>query len=122
MVQNKALKLYCTLYYTVFSVSNPSRIAFEHLKRNTCPNFNSVAKPTSFVSLIFVPSYFPSSASPFSLRHNHRKRTTTSPSALGSNSGFLYHARSRGSGLLWFRKNLTLQSKFSVAGGRCLHY
>lgn len=45
----KAVKLRCSLCDAVFSASNPSRTASEHLKRGTCPNFNSVAKPISSV-------------------------------------------------------------------------
>ncbi|KAK9277788.1 hypothetical protein L1049_007335 [Liquidambar formosana] len=46
----KAVKLRCSLCDAVFSASNPSRTASEHLKRGTCPNFNSVVKPISSVS------------------------------------------------------------------------
>ncbi|CAL5198054.1 unnamed protein product [Lathyrus oleraceus] len=46
----KAVKLRCFLCDAVFSASNPSRTASEHLKRGTCPNFNSAAKPISSVS------------------------------------------------------------------------
>jgi len=35
----KAVKLRCALCSAVFSASNPSRTASEHLKRGTCPNF-----------------------------------------------------------------------------------
>ncbi|KAF3571966.1 hypothetical protein F2Q69_00060735 [Brassica cretica] len=60
----KAVKLRCSLCDAVFSASNPSRTASEHLKRGTCPNFtSSVATPVSAVS----PS---SSSSP----SHHRKR------------------------------------------------
>ncbi|KAG9144961.1 hypothetical protein Leryth_026822 [Lithospermum erythrorhizon] len=46
----KAVKLRCVLCDAVFSASNPSRTASEHLKRGTCPNFNnSVIKPISAV-------------------------------------------------------------------------
>ncbi|KAF2545426.1 hypothetical protein F2Q70_00019829 [Brassica cretica] len=37
----KAVKLRCSLCDAVFSASNPSRTASEHLKRGTCPNFTS---------------------------------------------------------------------------------
>jgi len=37
----KAVKLKCCLCDTIFSASNPSRTASEHLKRGTCPNFSS---------------------------------------------------------------------------------
>ncbi|XP_042439626.1 uncharacterized protein LOC122024947 [Zingiber officinale] len=43
----KAVKLRCSLCDTVFSASNPSRTASEHLKRGTCPNFSS---PSSFAA------------------------------------------------------------------------
>nr|CAB3449712.1 unnamed protein product [Digitaria exilis] len=35
----KSVKLRCALCSAVFSASNPSRTASEHLKRGTCPNF-----------------------------------------------------------------------------------
>ncbi|XP_041994504.1 uncharacterized protein LOC121744888 isoform X2 [Salvia splendens] len=37
----KSVKLRCSLCDSVFSASNPSRTASEHLKRGTCPNFSS---------------------------------------------------------------------------------
>lgn len=37
----KAVKLRCGLCSAVFSASNPSRTASEHLKRGTCPNFSA---------------------------------------------------------------------------------
>ncbi|CAN1174527.1 hypothetical protein LINPERPRIM_LOCUS9960 [Linum perenne] len=47
----KAVKLRCSLCDAVFSASNPSRTASEHLKRGTCPNFNaSIPKPISSIS------------------------------------------------------------------------
>ncbi|XP_048230834.1 uncharacterized protein LOC8272438 isoform X2 [Ricinus communis] len=46
----KAVKLRCSLCDAVFSASNPSRTASEHLKRGTCPNFNSLPKPISSIS------------------------------------------------------------------------
>ncbi|KAI5670193.1 hypothetical protein M9H77_10557 [Catharanthus roseus] len=61
----KAVKLKCTLCDSAFSASNPSRTASEHLKRGTCPNFNSVLKPIS---------QLPPLASPSS--QNHRKRSS----------------------------------------------
>ncbi|XP_042486268.1 uncharacterized protein LOC122066520 isoform X1 [Macadamia integrifolia] len=74
----KAVKLRCSLCDAVFSASNPSRTASEHLKRGTCPNFSSVAKPISSVS----PPPITTLASPSSPHHhhhhhhpNHRKRS-----------------------------------------------
>ncbi|KAF7810172.1 uncharacterized protein G2W53_036915 [Senna tora] len=51
----KAVKLRCSLCDAVFSASNPSRTASEHLKRGTCPNFNTFSsvsprKRTSFAA------------------------------------------------------------------------
>ncbi|KAJ4896797.1 Uncharacterized protein Rs2_23591 [Raphanus sativus] len=72
----KAVKLRCSLCDAVFSASNPSRTASEHLKRGTCPNFTS----SSSVN----PSPSSSSSSP----SRHRKRnssgavTTAVPSRL----------------------------------------
>jgi hypothetical protein len=51
----RAVKLRCSLCDAVFSASNPSRTSSEHLKQGTCPNFNSVAKPISSVSLASPP-------------------------------------------------------------------
>ncbi|KFK43500.1 hypothetical protein AALP_AA1G133400 [Arabis alpina] len=70
----KAVKLRCSLCDAVFSASNPSRTASEHLKRGTCPNFNSVT-PISTVNP--SPS---SSSSPSPLTHSsshHRKRNSS---------------------------------------------
>ncbi|CAN6466566.1 unnamed protein product [Victoria cruziana] len=48
----KAVKLRCGLCEAVFSASNPSRTASEHLKRGTCPNFTgTVPKPISSFSI-----------------------------------------------------------------------
>ncbi|KAK6947660.1 hypothetical protein RJ641_001133 [Dillenia turbinata] len=70
----KAVKLRCSLCDAVFSASNPSRTASEHLKRGTCPNFSSspVPKPISSVSPI---------------QHNHRKRPPAALSGGVSSSG-----------------------------------
>ncbi|XP_038970713.1 uncharacterized protein LOC103708245 [Phoenix dactylifera] len=45
----KAVKLRCSLCATVFSASNPSRTASEHLKRGTCPNFSSPSSSSAAV-------------------------------------------------------------------------
>ncbi|KAI4372718.1 hypothetical protein MLD38_010917 [Melastoma candidum] len=45
----KAVKLRCSLCEAVFSASNPSRTASEHLKRGTCPNFSSSPRPISSI-------------------------------------------------------------------------
>ncbi|XP_021909521.1 uncharacterized protein LOC110823447 isoform X3 [Carica papaya] len=67
----KAVKLKCSLCDAVFSASNPSRTASEHLKRGTCPNFSThLLRPSSSVSPLPISSV----ASPSSLQ-NHRKRS-----------------------------------------------
>ncbi|KAK7391790.1 hypothetical protein VNO78_20211 [Psophocarpus tetragonolobus] len=64
-----AVKLKCSLCDSLFSASNPSRTASEHLKRGTCPNFNHSSLPSpSPISTVLSPS------------NNGRKRTSTSPS------------------------------------------
>ncbi|PON57413.1 Ribonuclease H-like domain containing protein [Parasponia andersonii] len=79
----KAVKLRCALCDAVFSASNPSRTASEHLKRGTCPNFNSVAKPISSVS----PSAAMASPSSAPHHHNHRKRSSSGGAAGGGGGG-----------------------------------
>ncbi|KAK1438699.1 hypothetical protein QVD17_04509 [Tagetes erecta] len=65
----KAVKLRCSLCEALFSASNPSRTASEHLKRGTCPNFNSDSSPNPISSI--SPT---SSSSPV---QNHRKRNAS---------------------------------------------
>ncbi|XP_041002595.1 uncharacterized protein LOC121248258 [Juglans microcarpa x Juglans regia] len=69
----KAVKLKCSLCDTLFSASNPSRTASEHLKKGACLNFSSVSRPSSAslspLPISSVPSPLPSS-------HNHRKRSS----------------------------------------------
>ncbi|XWS49033.1 hypothetical protein CRYUN_Cryun13aG0128900 [Craigia yunnanensis] len=83
----KAVKLRCCLCNAVFSASNPSRTASEHLKRGTCPNFNSLAKPISSVS----PS--PTTVATATATQSNRKRsssvsvTATGGILFGSGSG-----------------------------------
>lgn len=71
----KAVKLRCSLCDAIFSASNPSRTASEHLKRGTCPNFTSTPRPISSIS----PP--PSSISPSSPPPPSRKRNASSASA-----------------------------------------
>ncbi|XP_024927546.1 uncharacterized protein LOC107414273 isoform X2 [Ziziphus jujuba] len=66
----KAVKLKCSLCDAVFSASNPSRTATEHLKRGTCPNFSAVLRPNSSFSPL------PISSLPSPSSHNHRKRSS----------------------------------------------
>lgn len=68
----KAVKLRCNLCEAVFSASNPSRTASEHLKRGTCPNFNTLLKHPS------PSSSLPPLSSPSS--HSNRKR----PGSIGT--------------------------------------
>ncbi|KAE8709688.1 putative receptor-like protein kinase [Hibiscus syriacus] len=69
----KAVKLRCSLCDAVFSASNPSRSASEHLKRGTCPNFSSGLRPGSSLSPLPISSL--ASPSSVSYHHNHRKRS-----------------------------------------------
>ncbi|XP_057773550.1 uncharacterized protein LOC130992817 isoform X2 [Salvia miltiorrhiza] len=81
----KAVKLRCSLCDAVFSASNPSRTASEHLKRGTCPNFASAPNPIS--------SLPPSSSSSVSVAvavaaspPSSRKRASSSSAAAGNNA------------------------------------
>ncbi|KAF8412371.1 hypothetical protein HHK36_000335 [Tetracentron sinense] len=76
----KAVKLRCSLCDAVFSASNPSRTASEHLKRGTCPNFSSLSKPISSSPNSSLPSLS-------SHHQNHRKRNS---SGVGVASSSLY--------------------------------
>lgn len=86
----KAVKLRCSLCDAVFSASNPSRTASEHLKRGTCPNFASAPQPISSVpsspsvSVASVPHSASISSQP---PHNHRKRSSASRGASANSSG-----------------------------------
>ncbi|CAH8388956.1 unnamed protein product [Eruca vesicaria subsp. sativa] len=78
----KAVKLRCSLCDAVFSASNPSRTASEHLKRGTCPNFNSSA---------VNPSPPPSSSSSSPLAHRKRLSSGAVPSRLNPPPPPSYH-------------------------------
>ncbi|XP_040869342.1 uncharacterized protein [Glycine max] len=68
MLLNNAVKLKCSLCDSLFSASNPSRTASEHLKRGACPNFNHSSLPSpSPISTVLSHS------------NNGRKRTSSSP-------------------------------------------
>ncbi|GLT26443.1 hypothetical protein SLA2020_015070 [Shorea laevis] len=73
----KAVKLRCSLCDAVFSASNPSRTASEHLKRGTCPNYNTLAKPISSIS----PSPPPQSTA---ATPSNRKRSSSSVTVSGT--------------------------------------
>ncbi|KAL4575921.1 hypothetical protein LXL04_012008 [Taraxacum kok-saghyz] len=72
----KAVKLKCNLCEAVFSASNPSRTASEHLKRGTCPNFNSLLKQSSSSS----------SLPPLSSPSSHKRLGSSGTPNVGSNS------------------------------------
>ncbi|KAH7833272.1 hypothetical protein Vadar_004707 [Vaccinium darrowii] len=87
----KSVKLKCCLCDAVFSASNPSRTASEHLKRGTCPNFNSSISPTpissvspSSSSLPTLPSSSPPPPPPPS---TNRKRSSSSSGGRGRGGG-----------------------------------
>ncbi|KAB2018160.1 hypothetical protein ES319_D08G210500v1 [Gossypium barbadense] len=90
----KAVKLRCSFCDAVFSASNPSRTASEHLKRGTCPNFNSLAKPISSVS----PSPTTMTAATATTQSNRKRRsssvtvTATGGVLVGSVPGCSYQA------------------------------
>ncbi|KAK9071895.1 hypothetical protein SSX86_008326 [Deinandra increscens subsp. villosa] len=76
----KAVKLRCSLCEALFSASNPSRTASEHLKRGTCPNFNSESSPNPISSISpagMVSLSSPTSSSSPQPVHNHRKRNSS---------------------------------------------
>jgi len=57
----KSVKLKCSLCDSLFSASNPSRTASEHLKRGTCSNFSSGLRPGSVPSPLPISSITPGS-------------------------------------------------------------
>ncbi|CAH1451504.1 unnamed protein product [Lactuca virosa] len=76
----KAVKLRCSLCAAVFSASNPSRTASEHLKRGTCRNYNpdTNPRPISSISPIGIATLSsPTSSSSPHLQQNHRKRNSS---------------------------------------------
>ncbi|KAL3647265.1 hypothetical protein CASFOL_008233 [Castilleja foliolosa] len=79
----RAVKLRCSLCDAVFSASNPSRTASEHLKRGTCPNFTAVPQPissvpsSSAVSIVGVPPTATASPPSSQQPSNHRKRNSS---------------------------------------------
>lgn len=87
----KAVKLRCSLCDAVFSASNPSRTASEHLKRGTCPNYHSAPLPISSISptsaLVSSPPPPPPPTTTSSSGHrNRRKRTSGGPMVTSSSS------------------------------------
>ncbi|CAI9755375.1 unnamed protein product [Fraxinus pennsylvanica] len=87
----KAVKLRCSLCNAVFSASNPSRTATEHLKRGTCPNFASAPKPISSLpssSSVSVASMGPTinTSSP-QQSHSHPRKRSSSGGSRGEGGG-----------------------------------
>ncbi|KAI8529999.1 hypothetical protein RHMOL_Rhmol11G0020000 [Rhododendron molle] len=80
----KSVKLKCSLCNAVFSASNPSRTASEHLKRGTCPNFNSSISPTPISSVSLSSSSMPTLTSPPS----NRKRSSSGGRGAAAASSF----------------------------------
>lgn len=78
----KAVKLKCSLCDAVFSASNPSRTASEHLKRGTCPNFTSVQNTSQSIS----PPYAALPASSSSPQQHHNRKRTSPTTACGGAS------------------------------------
>ncbi|WOL18124.1 hypothetical protein Cni_G26917 [Canna indica] len=81
-----AAKLRCALCSSLFSASNPSRTASEHLKRGACPNFSSPSAADPSPSLAAAVDPVPISSLPPAsprIRPQHppsRKRAITGPS------------------------------------------
>ncbi|KAL3818168.1 hypothetical protein ACJIZ3_004073 [Penstemon smallii] len=91
----KAVKLRCSLCDAVFSASNPSRTASEHLKRGTCPNFASVsAKPISSIPSLSSSSVVSVATLPPPPPHN--STTTTTPPPISSSSSHRKRSNSGG--------------------------
>ncbi|XP_024995393.1 uncharacterized protein LOC112528603 [Cynara cardunculus var. scolymus] len=101
----KAVKLRCSLcealieVFALFSASNPSRTASEHLKRGTCPNFNSECSPKPISSISpagMVNLSSPTSSSSPQPLQNHRKRSSSGNRSGrdrgGGGGGFKIHA------------------------------
>ncbi|KAG1355306.1 hypothetical protein COCNU_07G014180 [Cocos nucifera] len=94
----KAVKLRCSLCDAIFSASNPSRTASEHLKRGTCPNFTSPSSSAS-PAIPALPSPPPkpiSSIAPCSSvghhhHHNSRKRSSSAANPQPGPSSYHHH-------------------------------
>ncbi|KAK9698685.1 hypothetical protein RND81_08G123500 [Saponaria officinalis] len=76
----KAVKLKCCLCDSIFSASNPSRTASEHLKRGTCPYFSSSG--TALAVKVGSPKPQAEVTPPLP-KYNHRKRNSSSSSSAG---------------------------------------
>ncbi|XP_024357509.1 uncharacterized protein [Physcomitrium patens] len=80
----KAVKLRCSLCNAMFSASNPSRTASEHLKRGTCPNFNGMVPKPLQTQQLGPPKPAVTAATPSPPAVTPRKRTAAT--SLGSQS------------------------------------
>ncbi|KAL3645353.1 hypothetical protein CASFOL_010533 [Castilleja foliolosa] len=89
----RAVKLKCSLCDAVFSASNPSRTASEHLKRGTCPNFTAVPQPISSLppssAVSIAGEHHTTRVSPTSSQkpQNHRKRSSSGNPLAGPGMG-----------------------------------
>ncbi|KAI3691708.1 hypothetical protein L6452_31510 [Arctium lappa] len=72
----ESVKLRCSLCGAVFSASNPSRTAAEHLKRGTCPNFNSDPNPNPNPISAFSPAGASTTSFSPQRQKKHRKRNS----------------------------------------------
>nr|XP_019705769.1 LOW QUALITY PROTEIN: uncharacterized protein LOC105042719 [Elaeis guineensis] len=87
----KAVKLRCSLCDAVFSASNPSRTASEHLKRGTCPNFTSPSSAAAPALPSPPPQPISSIAPCSSIGHHHHNSRKRSSSAANPPPGSSYH-------------------------------
>ncbi|XP_047153833.1 uncharacterized protein LOC124825291 isoform X1 [Vigna umbellata] len=78
----KSVKLKCSLCDSLFSASNPSRTASEHLKRGTCSNFSSGLRPGSVPSPLPISSITPGS----NRKRGSPQMGATSPSSYQNHS------------------------------------
>ncbi|KAL9324228.1 hypothetical protein ACSQ67_009085 [Phaseolus vulgaris] len=78
----KTVKLKCSLCDSLFSASNPSRTASEHLKRGTCSNFSSGLRPGSVPSPLPISSITPGS----NRKRGSPQMGATSPSSYQNHS------------------------------------
>ncbi|KAH9617334.1 hypothetical protein KSS87_006611 [Heliosperma pusillum] len=81
----KAVKLKCCLCDTMFSASNPSRTASEHLKRGTCPNFSSPGTTPRPVGTHLASDVVAVKVE--NNNNNNRKRSSSSSSTGGAAGG-----------------------------------
>ncbi|KAK8520867.1 hypothetical protein V6N13_077002 [Hibiscus sabdariffa] len=106
----KAVKLRCSLCDTFFSASNPSRTASEHLKKGTCPNFNTLAKPISSVS----PS--PTTMVAGTATRSKRKRTSSSVTVTATGQVLVASGSGSGPGCSYQATPLAIVDPSRIAG------